>query len=149
MNEDMKMICDVKDKVLDLLHKANRADEFSMGDVDFLANALKAVKDACEVEEMMDDGGYSQATDWPADGTYGRGSSYANRGHNMGRNGGRDTGRDGGMGTGYSSRRNKMGRYSRDDGRSEMMEYIAMAIDAADGEDKETLKRFMRQIENA
>lgn len=147
MNEDMKMICDVKDKVLDLLHKANRADEFSMGDVDFLANALKAVKDACEVEEMMDDGGYSQAGDMMDNGPYGRGSSYANRGRNMGRNGVRDGGRDGGIG--YSSRRDRMGRYSRDDGRSEMMEHIRMAIETADGEDKETLKRFMRQIENA
>lgn len=142
MNEDMKVICDVKDKVLDLLHKANRADEFSMGDVDFLANALKAVKDACEVENMMDDGGYSQDGDWMAEGNYGRGSSYA-RGRNMGRNGGRDGG------IGYSSRRDRMGRYSRDDGRSEMMEHIRMAIETADGEDKETLKRFMRQIENA
>lgn len=144
MNEDMKVICDVKDKVLDLLHKANRADEFSMGDVDFLANALKAVKDACEVENMMEDGGYSQDGDWMAEGNYGRGSSYA-KGRNMGRNGSRD----GGMGRGYSSRRDRMGRYSRDDGRSEMMEHIRMAIETADGEDKEMLQRFMRQIENA
>lgn len=143
MNEDMKVIADVKEKVLDLLHKANRAEEFSMGDVDFLCKAIKTVKDACEVEGMMDDGG------WMAEGNYGRGSSYANRGQHYvrghyGRNGGRDD-----MDGDYSSRRDRMGRYSRDDGRSEMMEYIEKAIKAADGEDKETLMRFMRQIENA
>lgn len=144
MNEDMKVIAEVKEKVLDLLHKANRADEFSMGDVDFLADALKAVKDACEVENMMEDGGYSRDGDWMAEGTYGRGSSYAGRDRDMMRGG-----RDGGMGRGYSSKRDRMGRYSREDGRSEMMEHIRMAIETADGEDKETLKRFMRQIENA
>ena len=30
-----------------------------------------------------------------------------------------------------------------------MMEHIEMAIAAADGQDKEALKRFMRQLENA
>ena len=38
---------------------------------------------------------------------------------------------------------------SRDDGRSEMMEHIEMAMDAATDEDRETIKRFMRQLENA
>lgn len=133
MNEDMKVIAEVKEKVLDLLHKANRADEFSMGDVDFLADALQSVEAACKVEKMMDDGGYSHNVDW-MDG----------RGRDM-----MGGGRDGGMGRGYSSKRDRMGRYSREDGRSEMMEHIRMAIETADGEDKETLKRFMRQIENA
>lgn len=59
-------------------------------------------------------------------------------------------GRNGGMGgDGYSSRRDSRGRYSRDDGRSEMMEHLEMAMDSATAEDRETIKRFMRQLENA
>lgn len=59
----------------------------------------------------------------------------------------RDGGRDG-MG-GYSSRRDNRGRYSRDDGRSEMMEHLEMAMDTATDQDREIIKRFMRQLENA
>ena len=47
------------------------------------------------------------------------------------------------------SRRDSRGRYSRDDGRSEMMEHIEMAIDSADERDREKIKRFMRELENA
>ena len=38
---------------------------------------------------------------------------------------------------------------SRDDGRSEMMEHLEMAIEVADDQDRETIRRFMRQLENA
>ena len=96
--------------------------------VDLKKNILKTQK----LEDEME--GYSEN-----DGTnYGHGSSYAgNRRMGGMRNGG------------YSSRRDSRGRYSREGGRSEMMEHIQMASDAADGQDRETLKRFMRQIENA
>ena len=47
------------------------------------------------------------------------------------------------------TRRDSRGRYSRDDGRSEMMEHIEMAIDSADERDREKIKRFMRELENA
>lgn len=77
------------------------------------------------------------------------GSSYANRGkHYVRGHYSRDDG-NGGMG-GYSSRRrDSRGRYSRDDGRSEMMEHLEMALDSASDQDKETIKRFMRQLEQA
>lgn len=129
MNEDIKVVCEVKDKVLDLLHQANQQKEFSMGDVDFLYKATKTVKNACEIEEMMDDGEYSNAN---------RGKHYV-RGH-YSWDGGKD---------GYPMRRDDRGRYSRDDGRSEMMEHIEMAIDSAGERDREKIKRFMRELENA
>ena len=66
----------------------------------------------------------------------GQGFSYANRGQHW------VTGH-------YSSRRDRRGRYSRDDGRSEMMEHLEMALDSASDQDRETIKRFMRQMENA
>lgn len=70
---------------------------------------------------------------------YGRGSSYAKRDRR-----GRYS-RD----NGTSYRRDGMGRYSRGDGRSEMMEHLEMALDSADEKDRDMIKRMMRQIENA
>ena len=84
---------------------------------------------------LEDEDGYSQDDGRDADGGYGRGVSYA-RGR-IGWRGGRNT------------RRDSMGRYNRDDGRSEMMEHIEAALDAANDKDRETIKRFMRQLENA
>lgn len=57
---------------------------------------------------------------------------------------------DGGMGgDGYSARsRDSRGRYSRDDGRSVMMEHLEMALDSATDQDREDIKRFMRKLEN-
>lgn len=58
-------------------------------------------------------------------------------------------------GDGYSSRRGgrggsrRGGGYSRDDGRSEMMEHLEMALDSANEQDRENIKRFMREMENA
>lgn len=136
MSEDVKVICEVKDKILDLLHQANQVPEFSMGDVDFLYKATKAVKNACEIEEMMDDG-YSEAN---------RGKHFV-RGH-YSRDGGMV--RDGGMGRdGYSNRRDSRGRYSRADARADMMDHLEMAVEAAPEEYKDAFRRFMRQVETA
>ena len=78
----------------------------------------------------------------------GQGFSYANRGKHYVR--GHYSRADGPDGVGdYSSRRDRRGRYSRDDGRSEMMEHLEMALDSASDQDRETIKRFMRQMENA
>ena len=87
---------------------------------------------------MLEDGEYSEAVDGD---DYERGSSYARRGHHYVRG---HYSRDG-----YPMRRDSRGRYSREDGRSEMMEHLEMAMDSATEKDKETIKRFMRQLENA
>lgn len=150
MNEDMKVICGVKDKIFELLQKANEAKDFSMGDIDWLYKATKAIKNSCEIEDRMEDGGYSQTSDY----------SSANRGKHLVRGHySRDNGRGGnyGGGSSYASRSDRSSRggysrddgYSRGDGRSEMMEHLEMAMDSATEEDRETIKRFMRQLENA
>lgn len=144
MNEDRKVVCEVKEKVMDLLHQANQQKSFSMGDVDFLYKATKAVKNALEVEEMMDGEGRSESMD---ENGYGRGSSYASRGRHYVRG---HYSRDGGTDDGYSTRRrDSLGRYSREDGRSEIMEHLEMALDSAGEQDREKVRRFMRQLENA
>ena len=89
--------------------------------------------------------GDSEAVDG---GDYGRGSSYANRGEHWVRG---HYSRDGGgeYGGGYNPRRNAQGRYSRDDGRTAMMEHLEAALDSASEQDRENIKRFMRQLEQA
>ena len=102
----------------------------------------KNIDKICMLEE---ESGYIEAVDGD---DYGHGSSYANRGkHYVRGNYSRDGGRDG-MGE-YSSRRDNRGRYSRDDGRSEMMRHIEAALDSANEQDREAIKRLMRQMENS
>ena len=50
---------------------------------------------------------------------------------------------------GRNVRRDNRGRYSRDDGRSEMLEHLEMALDSASEQDRESIRRFMRQMDNA
>ncbi len=122
MNDDKKLVCEVKDKVLDLLRQANKAREFSMGDVDFLYKATKTVKNACEIEERMDEQGYSQdgaPMDW--DGPAGRRSRWQPR---------------------------RQARYSRDDGREEMLKHLEMAWDAAPEQYREDILRMKKRLEN-
>lgn len=102
--------------------------------VDLKKNILKVQKLENEMEGYSEDG-------------YGRGTSMANRGQHYVRG---HYSREDGMGRdGYSSRRDGRGRYSLDDGRSEMMEHLEMAMDSATEQDRENIKRFMRQLENA
>lgn len=148
----MEKLYEIKEALMRELDKSDtaRTGELKGGELEaihMLTDTIKNIDKICMLEE---EGGYSQDGEWTADmqGTYGRGSSYANRGeHYVRGHYSRDGGRDGNMG--YSSRRDSRVRYSRDGGRSEMMEHIEMAIEAADGQDKETLKRFMRQLENS
>lgn len=144
----------LKEKLWKELDEISDKPDLSAGDLETahkLTDTIKNIDKICMLEE---EGGYSQAGEWTADmsGTYGRGTSYANRGQHYvrghySRDGGMDRGGD--PRNGYSSRRDSRGRYSREDGRSKMMEHIEMAMDAATPEDRETIKRFMRQLENA
>ena len=134
----------LKDKLHEELEKIEHKPEMSAGDLEAahkLTDTIKNIDKICMLEEGD---GYSEAVD---SGDYGRGSSYANRDKHYVRG---HYSRDGGMDRGgYSSRRDSRGRYSQDDGRSEMMEHLEMAMDTATDQDRETIKRFMRQLENA
>lgn len=140
----MKSLYELKDKLHDELEEIARKPEMGAGDLELahkLTDTIKNIDKICMLEEGE---GYSEAVDG---GDYGRGSSYANRGKHYVRG---HYSHDGGMDRGgYSSRRDSRGRYSRDDGRSEMMEHLEMAMDTATDQDRETIKRFMHQLENA
>lgn len=157
----MKELYELKEKLCEELEELARKQEMGAGDLEVihkLTDTIKNIDKICMLEEE----GYSE------DG-YGGGSSYANRGKHYvrghySREGGSSY--DGGSyegggqgGGGYSSRRGggrggrggsrRGGGYSRDDGRSEMMEHLEMALDSANEEDRETIKRFMQKLENA
>lgn len=139
----MKKLYDLKEKLFDELDEVADKPEMGAGDLELahkLTDTIKNIDKIC----MLEEDGYSE------DG-YGHGMSYANRGKHYVRGHYSRDGMD--DGDGYSSRRggrrDSRGRYSRDDGRSEMMEHLEMAMDSATEQDKETIKRFMRQLENA
>lgn len=137
----MEKLHELKEKLWAELDELAEKREMGAGDLEVvhkLTDTIKNIDKICELEKS----GYSEAVDGMDDG---RGSSYVNRGKHYVRG---HYSRDGGM-DGYSSRRNRRGRYSRDDGRSEMMEHLEMALDSANDQDRETIKRFMRQLENA
>ena len=128
MHELMKKTCEALEDIerSDRLNIMNTADRELVAElVDLKKNILKVQKLEDEMEGYSENGG----TD------YGRGSSY--------------TGGEMNHGHDYSGRRDRRGRYSRNDGRDKMMEYLEKAWDAAPERDREGLKRFMHQLENA
>lgn len=141
----MEKLHELKEKLWAELDELAEKREMGAGDLEVVHKITDTIKNIDKICMLEEEGGYSEAVDGD---DYGRGSSYANRGkHYVRGHYSRDGGRDG-MG-GYSSRRGSRGRYSRDDGRSEMMEHLEMALDSASDQDRETIKRFMRQLENA
>ncbi len=134
----------LKNKLWNELEKIDRKEELNPGDLELAHKLTDTIKNIDKICMLEGGEGYSEAVDGM---DYGRGSSYANRGKHYVRG---HYSREGGMNDGYSSsRRDNRGRYSRDDGRSEMMEHLEMALDSASDQDKETIKRFMRQLEQA
>lgn len=139
----MEKLHELKEKLWAELDELADKREMGAGDLEVVHKIIDTIKNIDKICMLEGEDGYSEAVDGM---DYGRGSSYANRGKHYVRG---HYSRDGGM-DGYSSRRrDSRGRYSRDDGRSEMMEHLEMAMDSATEQDKETIKRFMRQLENA
>lgn len=138
----MEKLHELKEKLWAELDELAEKREMGAGDLEVVHKITDTIKNIDKIC-MLEDGEYSEAVDGM---DYGRGSSYANRGKHYVRG---HYSRDGGM-DGYSARRrDNRGRYSRDDGRSEMMEHLEMAMDTATDQDRETIKRFIRQLENA
>ena len=140
----MEKLYDIKDKLCEELEEYARKQDLGAGDLEVihkLTDTIKNIDKICMIEEGE---GYSQT------GAYDGGSSYANRGKHWVRghysSGGNDrsnTRRD------NRGRYSRTGGYSRDEGRSEMMEHLEMAIESANEQDREVIQRFMRQLENA
>jgi len=137
----------LKEKLWEELAEIDRKPEIGPGDLELAHKLTDTIKNIYKICMLEEEGGYSEAVDGE-DANYGRGSSYANRGKHYVR--GHYSREDGMGGGGYSSRRGgRRGGYSRDGSRSEMMERLEMAMDTATDQDWETIKRFIRQLENA
>ena len=131
----MEKLFELKEKLCEELEEIARKPDMGPGDLEIIHKLTDTIKNIGKIEMVDEEGGSSQDDGYDTNGGYGRGVSYAR-------------GRGGRRGT-RNSRRDSMGRYSRDDGRSEMMEHIEAALDAANDKDREAIKRFMRQLENA
>lgn len=149
----MQYLYDLKEKLCTELDEIARRPDMGAGDLELahkLTDTIKNIDKIC----MLEEDGYSEAMEYGDGGPYGGGSSYANRGKHFVRG---HYSRDGGGGQGgYSSRRgggrggySRNGGYSREDGRSEMMEHLEMAMETANEQDRENIRRWMRQLENA
>ena len=143
----MENLYKIKEALWKELEKSEtaRSGELKGGELEAIHKLTDTIKNIDKICMLEEESGYIEAVDGD---DYGRGSSYANRGkHYVRGNYSCDGGRDG-MGE-DSSRRDNRGRYSRDDGRSEMMRHIEAALDSANEQDREAIKRLMRQMENS
>ena len=126
-------------------------DEYAMkskisgSDLDMIWKLTDTVKNLDKIEMLEDDGysGYSEMREYP----YLGGSSYA---RGRGRNARRDSmGRySSDVDDDYSERRMDR-RYSRDDAKDHMINSLGEMMTSADEEQREILKKCMREIERA
>lgn len=116
----------IREQLCGELDEIARKGELGSGDLELvhkLTDTIKNIDKIC----MLEDDGHSRAGEWEADmrGTYGRGSSYANRGRHYVR-----------------------GHYSRADARERMREQLSgMMRDTDDEPTREALRRCMSQLD--
>lgn len=157
----MQEIYDIEDKM-----KKSSGGKVSASDLDLIHKLTDTVKNICKIE-MFEDDDYSEATDWMGEGRmYGTSYARGRRGNvkrdSMGRysrdgyrmEGGSSYDRDG---TGRSARRSvthgeydRVGGYSRDDAKHDMIEDLRKMINEAESEkERDALRRCMRALEEA
>lgn len=162
----------LKEKFMDELYALEeRAGKSSarINDTDLnkIHKLTDTIKNIDKIEMLEEGGGYSEESNWMADGrmygtSYDDGSSYARGGRGRGRNAKRDSmgrysseggsyegdmsyARDGRGGQGGS--RGGRGGYSRDGGKEEVMELLDEAMSMADSETKHKIRRFKKELE--
>lgn len=143
-----KAMENLRETLCEELEEIARKQKMNAGDLEIahkLTDTIKNIDKICMLEEG---GEYSYGYD---DEMSMRGNSYARGGNNGGGN--RGGGGRGGNRGGGGRNRDSRGRYSRndgyseDDGRSEMMEHLEMALETANEDDREYLKRMMKRLQ--
>lgn len=163
----------LKEKFMDELYALEERAEKSSArindtDLNKIHKLTDTIKNIDKIEMLEEGGGYSEESNWMADGrmygtSYDDGSSYARGGRGRGRNAKRDSmGRyssEGGSYRGGSSyeggsydggmsyARGGRGGYSRDGGKKEVMELLDEAMAVADPETKHEIRRFKKELE--
>lgn len=169
----------IKEKLMDEIYKLEKDMEKSnsgkipRSDMEWLKDLTEVVKNIDKIEMLEEGGGYSEESNWMADGrmygtSYNDGMSYA---RGRGRNAKRDSmgrySRDGGSydddmsyerGSSYArggrggnrgGMSNRRGGYSRADAEEEMIEKLEDLMHYAESPKKrEAIKRCIMQIEN-
>lgn len=116
----------LRDKLCEELVDIAKKSELGAGDLDILHKLTATIKNIDKISMFEDDDGYSRTGEWEAGmrGTYGKGSSYANRGKHYVR-----------------------GHYSRSDGKARMRERLEdMMRDADDDRTREAIRRCMDEL---
>ena len=142
----MKHLEELKEVVKRELEKFGKQGDISVSNLEKIHKLSDLYKNLCKIELLeSEDGGYSEG--YMDDGMM-HGSSYA-RGHRYAK---RDAmgrySRDGGYSEDddYSERR--MGRgYSRDEATDHLMRQLGNMMEDADPKQRETLKKWMRELE--
>lgn len=151
----------LKEKLMDELYmfeeKAEKSGSNKLSDAELsrVHKLSDTVKNFCKIDMLEEGGGYSEESNWMADGRM-YGTSYA---RGRGRNARRDSmgrySRDGGYSEtdmmyardGRSGNRGGYGGYSRDGG--DMRERLEeMMYEAKDPKEREAIKRCMRELED-
>lgn len=164
----------LKEKLMDELYdyeekvKKNPNAKMSDSELQKVHMITDTVKNIDKIE-MLEGDGYSQdgGSSYAMDGRVGRndgrggnrggqGGNYSRDGEWMARGNYNDQHR---MGGGHSyddgdssyarRKRDSMGRYSRDDGREDMTEKLREMMQEAEGEEREAIRRCLRDIEKA
>jgi hypothetical protein len=141
----MKHLEELKEVVKRELEKFGKQGDISVSSLDKIHKLSDLYKNLCKIEMLEEEGGYSEG--YMDDGmmhgnSYARGRRYAKR-DSMGR-----YSRDGGYSEDddYSERR--MGRgYSRDEATDHLMRQLGNMMEDADPKQRETLKKWMRELE--
>ena len=165
----------IKEKLMDELYeieekmKKASGGKVSAGDLEYIHKLTDTIKNIDKIEMLEEGGGYSEESNWMADGrmygtSYEDGMSYA---RGRGRNAKRDSmgrySREGGSYDNMSYERgssyarggnrggmsNRRGGYSRADAKEQMIETLEdMMHDAETSKEREAIKRCIMQIEN-
>lgn len=129
----MRYLEDLREATCKELERFAKGGEITSNNLDKIQKLTDIVKNIDKIE-MLEDGGYSE--DWMGEGRM-YGTSYA-----RGRRG--------------NVKRDSMGRYSRDDAdysrsdaKEHMLDKLGEMMDGADPNEREALKRAMREIERA
>ena len=137
----MEYMRELKEKLCEELEEIARKGELGAGDLEIVHKLTDTIKNIDKIEMLEEDDGYSRDGDYDGS-SYGRGSSYANRGKHYVRG---HYSRDG---RGGYSRDGRMGGYSRHDAKEAMMEQAHDMMESATSErEREVVRRFMEQLE--
>ena len=135
----MKYLEKLKEALCEELDKFGKSGDITVNSLEKIHKLTDTIKNIDKIMMLEEDGGYSEET---YGSSYARGRRYAKR-DSIGR-----YSRDGGYSEDdeYSERR--MGRgYSRDEATDHLMRQLGDMMEDADPKQRETLKKWMRELE--